>query len=67
MNHERKTDKYIKYVIGAGTILLCGYVIQSAGGMDLFEKISAIIGIFIGTTLGFLIVKYLFSNQKITS
>jgi len=67
MNYERKTDKYIKYVIGAGTILLCGYVIQSAGGMDLFEKISAIIGIFIGTTLGFLIVKYLFSNQKTIS
>ena len=64
--HE-KTDKYIKYIIGAGTILLCGYVIQSSGDMTVFEKISAIIGIFLGTTLGFLVVKTLFSNRKITN
>jgi len=64
--HE-KTDKYIKYVIGAGTILLCGYVIQSSVSMTMFEKISAIIGIFLGTTLGFLTVRYLFSNQKTVS
>lgn len=61
---KEKTGKYIKYVIGAGTILLCGYVIQSSGDMGAFEKISAIIGIFIGTTLGFLTVKYLFSNPQ---
>jgi Kef-type K+ transport system membrane component KefB len=61
--HE-KTDRHIKYIIGAGTILLCGYVIQTSVSMAMFEKISAIIGIFLGTTLGFLTVKYLFSNQK---
>jgi len=67
VNHEEKTDNNIKYFIGAGTILLCVYVIQSSGTMGLYEKISAIIGIFIGTTLGFLIIKYLFSKQKIAS
>ena len=61
---DGRTDTYIKYVIGAGTILLCGYVIQSSVHMALVEKISAIIGIFIGTTLGFLTIKLLFSNQK---
>ena len=60
-----KTAKYIKYVIGIGTILLCGYVIQTSANMALFEKISALIGIFLGTTLGFFMVKHLFSNQKI--
>ncbi len=64
---KEKTDKNIKYVIGAGTILLCGYVIQTSVSMAPFEKISAIIGIFLGTTLGFLTVKYLFSNQKTIS
>jgi Kef-type K+ transport system membrane component KefB len=66
VQHEERTSKYMKYIIGGGTILLCGYVIQSSGGMDLVEKISAIIGIFIGTTLGFLTIRLLFSNQKNT-
>jgi hypothetical protein len=64
---SEKTDRYIKYIIGAGTILLCGYVIQSSPSMDVIEKASALIGIFIGTTLGFFIVRYLFSNQKTTN
>ncbi|MBE3122516.1 MAG: cation:proton antiporter [Thermoplasmata archaeon] len=64
---KEKTDKLIKYVIGAGTILLCGYVIQSSASMTLFEKISAIIGIFIGTTLAFLTIKLLFANKKTIS
>jgi Kef-type K+ transport system membrane component KefB len=64
LGREEKTDKYVKYVIGAGTILLCVYVIQNTPGMEVFEKISAFIGIFIGTTLGFLTVKYLFSARK---
>jgi Na+:H+ antiporter len=60
-------DKNIKYIIGAGTVLLCVYVIQTSIGMTLFEKISAIIGIFLGTTLAFLSLKLLFSNQKTVS
>jgi Kef-type K+ transport system membrane component KefB len=64
---REKTDKYIKYIIGAGTILLCGIAIQSSAGMTFFEKISAIIGIFIGTTLGFLTIRLLFSTQKTTT
>jgi hypothetical protein len=62
-----KTDRNIKYVIGAGTILLCGYVIQSSISMTLFEKITAIIGVFLGTTLAFFALKLLFSPQKTTS
>jgi len=62
-----KTNTYIKYIIGAGTILLCGYVIQSSVNLALVEKISAIIGVFIGTTLGFLTIKLLFSHQKTIS
>jgi Kef-type K+ transport system membrane component KefB len=64
---REKTDRYIKYVIGAGTILLCGYVIQSSANITDVEKITAIIGIFLGTTLGFLTVKLLFSNKKTIS
>ncbi|VVB61960.1 Uncharacterised protein [uncultured archaeon] len=67
-SHAReKIDRNIKYVIGAGTILLCGYVIQTSIGMTFIEKISAIIGIFLGTTLAFLTLNLLFSNQKTIS
>ena len=64
---KEKTDRRIKYVIGAGTILLCGYVIQTSVTMSLFEKVSAIIGIFLGTTLAFFVLKLLFSTQKAIS
>jgi hypothetical protein len=64
---KEKTDRYIKYIIGAGTILLCGYVIQSSVTMTLVEKVSALIGIFLGTTLAFFALKLLFSSQKTTS
>ncbi len=59
-----KTDRHIKYFIGAGTILLCGYVIQSSLNMTDVEKLSAIIGIFLGTTLAFLTIRLLFSTKK---
>jgi len=64
---KTKLEKNIIYFIGAGTILLCAYVIQMSIGMTFFEKISAIIGIFLGTTLAFLFLKLLFSSQKTTS
>lgn len=64
---KEKTDRRIKYIIGAGTILLCGYVIQSSINMTLFEKVSAIIGVFLGTTLAFFALKLLFSTQKTMS
>jgi len=67
LHPQGKLDRNIKYVIGAGTILLCAYVIQTSIGMTFFEKISAIIGIILGTTLAFLSLKLLFSNQKTTS
>jgi len=61
-----KTDRHIKYFIGAGTMLLCGYVIQTSLTMSLIEKITALIGIFLGTTLAFFTLRLLFSNQKTT-
>jgi Na+:H+ antiporter len=63
----RKIDKNILYIIGAGTILLCTYVIQTSIAMTFFEKVSAIIGIFLGTALAFLTLRLLFSNQKTIS
>ncbi|MDH7516975.1 MAG: cation:proton antiporter [Candidatus Thermoplasmatota archaeon] len=54
-------DRYIKYIIGAITILICGFAIQN---LPLNQKIVAMIGIFIGTTLAFLTTKYLFSQNK---
>ena len=59
-----KLDRNITYVIGAGTILLCVFLIQTTAGMSLFEKISAIIGIILGTMLAFFSLKALFSSQK---
>ena len=64
---SNKLDKNIKYVIGAGTILLCGYMIQSSVSMTFFEKMTAIIGIFLGTMLSFFVLKLLFSTQKTMS
>jgi len=61
---KKKPDAHIKYIVGAGTILLCGYVIQSSSTMTDIEKISAIIGIFLGTTLAFFTIKLLFSSKK---
>lgn len=62
--HGEKTDRHIKYFIGAGTILLSGYVIQGSASMTDVEKLSAIIGIFLGTTLAFLTIRLLFSTKK---
>jgi Kef-type K+ transport system membrane component KefB/ribosomal protein L37AE/L43A len=66
IKHEdrEKTDRHIQYIIGAATILMCGLAIQSLDNTPLNEKIYAMIGILLGTTLGFLAVKYLFSSQK---
>jgi len=54
-------DRYVKYIIGAITILLCGFAIQN---LPLNQRIIAMIGIFIGTTLAFLTTKYLFTQNK---
>ncbi len=64
IHSTEKTDRHIKYVIGAGTILLCGYVVQSSINMTVFEKISALLGIFLGTTLAFFTLRLLFPTQK---
>lgn len=61
---KEKSDKYIQYIIGVVTILICGLAIQNLEGATLDKKIYAMIGIFIGTTLGFLTVRYLFYSEK---
>jgi len=65
IKHEdrEKTDRHIQYIIGAATILMCGLAIQSLDTTS-YEKIYAMAGIFMGTILGFLTVKYLFSSRK---
>jgi Kef-type K+ transport system membrane component KefB len=57
------TDKQMQYIIGAVTILICGLAIQNMMSSDLIEKLSALVGIVIGTTIGFLTIKYLFIKK----
>lgn len=66
LSKHEKIDKYIKYIIGATTIIICGLAIQNFENTPLFEKISAILGVFIGTTLAFITIKYFFSYRKAT-
>lgn len=64
VNYHEKIDKYMKYIIGATTIIICSLAIQNFENTPLFEKISAILGVFIGTTLAFFTIRYLFSYRK---
>lgn len=57
------TDKQMQYIIGAVTIVICGLAIQNMVSSDFAEKLSALIGIVIGTTIGFLTFKYLFIKK----
>jgi hypothetical protein len=57
------TDKQMQYIIGAVTIVICGLAIQNMVFSDFTEKLSALIGIIIGTTIGFLTIKYLFIKK----
>lgn len=66
INYYEKIEKYIKYIIGATTIIICSLAIQNIDNTSLFEKISAITGIFIGTTLAFITIKYFFTYKKTT-
>ena len=63
--HEN-IDRYIKYIIGATTIIICALAIQNFENTPLLEKISAVLGVFIGTTLAFFSVRYFFSYRKTT-
>ena len=66
LQHQKThgNDRYVKYIIGAITILMCGFAIQNLEDVTLNQKIIAMTGIFIGTTLAFLTTKYLFSKNK---
>ena len=64
VREKERIDRHMKYIIGAGTILLCGYVIQSSFNMTIVEKLSAIIGIFLGTTLAFFTIRLIFQAKK---
>jgi len=66
LQHQKMhaSDRYVKYIIGAITILMCGFAIQNLEGATLNQKIIAMIGIFIGTTLAFLTTKYIFTQNK---
>ncbi|MDH7506971.1 MAG: cation:proton antiporter [Candidatus Thermoplasmatota archaeon] len=64
VNYYEKIDKYIKYIIGATTIIICVFAVHNLESTSFFEKISAITGVFIGTTLAFLTIKYFFLYKK---
>ena len=57
------TDKQMQYIVGAVTIIICGLALQSMVSSDFTEKLSALTGIIIGTTVGFLTIKYLFIKK----
>ncbi|MFH1101811.1 MAG: cation:proton antiporter [Methanobacteriota archaeon] len=59
-----KHDEYIKYLIGGVTFVLCVFEIINLAHATIQEKIIAIAWIFIGTTLGYLIVKYYMRGIK---
>ena len=65
--HRQKTngitDKQMQYIIGAVTIVICGLAMQNMVSSDFSEKLSALIGIIIGTTIAFLTIKYLFIKK----
>lgn len=54
----------VQYLIGGSTILICCLTIPSMESISVFTKASAVFGIFLGTTLAFLTVRYLFSGSK---
>ena len=56
--------RWVQYLIGGSTILICCLTIPNMASVSLFTKVSAILGIFIGTTLAFLTIRYLFSGPK---
>ncbi|MCJ7572633.1 MAG: cation:proton antiporter [Candidatus Thermoplasmatota archaeon] len=61
-----RTDYIIRYVIGAMTIVMLTFAIQMSVNISFFDKIFAILGIFIGTTLAFLTLQYFRTNRKTT-
>jgi len=58
------SDKQLGYIIGAVTIIICALTIQN-NGSSFIEKIPALVGTFIGTTIGYLTVKHFFIKQHV--
>ncbi len=57
-------DKYMQYIIGVVTIFICGFAIQNMPSATVIQKIFALIGIIIGTMIGFLTLTYVASLKK---
>jgi len=57
------SDKHLIYLIGIVTIVICGLTLETMGSSSFIEKLSSLIGIFIGTTIGFFTVKYLLMRK----
>jgi Kef-type K+ transport system membrane component KefB len=60
----RTIDKKFQYIIGAFTIVIFALIIQNMDSMTTLEKIFSFIGIFIGTLIGFLTVKFLYIDKS---
>jgi Kef-type K+ transport system membrane component KefB len=66
LESKERTDHIILYTIGAMTIVMLTFVIQMSSNILLVDKISAVLGIFIGTTLAFLTLQHFRTNRKRT-
>jgi len=63
-NFRAYNSKWIQYLIGGSTILICALTIPTMESVSLVTKVSALVGIFLGTTLAFLTVRYLFAGPR---
>jgi Kef-type K+ transport system membrane component KefB len=63
-NLRMYNSRWVMYIIGGSTILICGLTIPNMAGVSIYTKISALLGIFLGTTLAYLTIHFLFARPK---
>ncbi|MEM4257834.1 MAG: cation:proton antiporter [Candidatus Thermoplasmatota archaeon] len=61
---KSRIDTYVQYIIGVATIMICGIALQNMESSSIVEKIFSLVGILLGTMLGFLTVNHLFLRNK---
>ncbi|MEM0492355.1 MAG: cation:proton antiporter [Candidatus Thermoplasmatota archaeon] len=59
-----KSDRMIHYVIGAVTIIMLTITIQLSEKTSIIDNLPSIVGVFVGTTLAFLTLRYILSKMK---
>ena len=63
-NLRMYNSRWIQYLIGGSTVLICALTIPSMASATLWTKMAALFGIFLGTTLAFLTIRYMISGPK---